>query len=298
MTDYALTLSDVSCAFPRTPRRGGLSDISLALLPGEIAGIVGPAGAGKSTLLQIAAGCLQPPRGEVRVCGVRATHPLARRLVGYARDAAAFPPALTVREVLTYYARLHAERSGELAARRLVREALDASGLGAAQGLLISALGRGDLQRLALAQATLGQRRLLLLDETLSELDAVVRRDLRSRIAGLAAAGVAVLIASRDPAALERLAARVVILREGRIVRAGPLPALLGERVLEVVLDAPPSEAPPGFRITDAGIEASLTGRTVEAALALCRAHRLPVRASRVRVKSLEEIVLETHDAH
>jgi ABC-type multidrug transport system ATPase subunit len=156
----------------------------------------------------------------------------------------------------------------------------------------------GDLQRLAVAQASLGHRRVLVLDETLSGLDAVACRDLRSRIAGLAAAGVAVLIAARDPAVLERLAARVLVLREGRIVRAGPLPALLGERILEVILDAPPSEAPPGFRVTEAGIEAPLNGRTVEAALALCRAHRLPVRASRVRVKSLEEIVLETHDTH
>jgi ABC-type multidrug transport system ATPase subunit len=103
---------------------------------------------------------------------------------------------------------------------------------------------------------------------------------------------------ARDPAALERLAARVLVLREGRIVRAGPLATLLGERVLEVILDAPPPEPPPGFRITAAGIEAPLAGRTVEAALELCRAHRLAVRASRVRVKSLEEIVLETHDAH
>jgi ABC-type multidrug transport system ATPase subunit len=298
MAEYALTLNAVTCGFPRAPRRGKLCDVSFALLPGEITGIVGPAGSGKSTLLQIAAGCLQPPRGEACVYGVRATDPAARRLVGYARDGAAFPPALTVREVLMYYARLHANGNGELAARRLVREAFDASGLGAAADVSVGALWRGDLQRLAVAQASLGRRRVLVLDETLSGLDAVARRDLRSRLAGLAAAGVAILIAARDPAVLERLAARVLVLREGRIVRAGPLPALLGERILEVILDAPPREAPPGFRVTEAGIEAPLNGRTVEAALALCRAHRLPVRASRVRVKSLEEIVLETHDTH
>lgn len=229
---------------------------------------------------------------------MRATHPAARRIIGYARDGAAFPPALTVREVLMYYARLHADGDGELGARRLVREAFDASGLSAAEDLSVSALGRADLQRLALAQATLGRRRVLLLDEMFSALDAVARRDLRGRIAGLAAAGVAILITARDPGVLERLAARVLVLHDGRIVRAGPLPALLGERVLEVILDAPPAEAPPGFRITEAGIETPLSGRTVEAALALCRAHRLPVRASRVRVKSLEDIVLETHDAH
>ncbi len=257
MADYALTLSDI------TGR--GLGPASLALLPGEIAGLVGPAGAGKTRLLRVAAGAQKPRTGEVRVWGVRVTHPAARRLSGYACDSPAFPCALTVEEVLTYYARA-------------------------------DSLGRADLHRLSFAQAALGGRRVLLLDETLSGLDAFARRDLRGRIARLAAEGVAVLITSRDPAVLERLAARVLVMRDGRIVRAGPLATLIGERILEVILDAPPAEPPPGFRVTAAGLEASLTGRTAEAALALCRAHRLPVRASRVRVKSLEEIVLETHD--
>jgi len=60
MTDYALTLSDVTCGFRYGPRSSGLSGVSLALLPGEVAGIVGPAGAGKSTLLQVAAGFVRP----------------------------------------------------------------------------------------------------------------------------------------------------------------------------------------------------------------------------------------------
>jgi len=288
MTDYALTLCDVTAR--------GLAGISLALLPGEIAGVVGPAGAGKSSLLRIAAGSAKPQTGEARVCGVPVTEPDARRLVGYAGDNPVFPRSLTVHEVLTYYARLHCATNGERPPRGLVREALELSGLAAAAELRTEALGRADLHRLGLAQAVLSGRRVLLLDEMLSGLDAIARRDLRGRIARLAATGIAVLMTSRDPAALERLAARVLVLRQGRIVRAGPLAALLGERVLEVVLDAPPPEPPPGFRITDAGLEAPLAGRTVESALALCRAHRLAVRASRVRVKSLEEIVLETHD--
>jgi len=293
MTDYALTLCDVG--------GHGVAGISLALLPGEIAGLVGPAGAGKSTVLRIAAGCLRPESGDVRVWGARVEAPAARQLIGYAADNAVFPAAATVREVLSYYARLHCAANAERAPRRLrglVREALELSGLAGEAGTRVEALSRADLHRLGLAQAVLGGRRVLLLDEVLSGggLDAIARRDLRGRIAGLAASGVAVVITSRDPAALERLAARVLVLREGRIVRAGPLATLLGERVLEVILDCPPAEPPPGFRITAAGLEASLTGRTVEAALALCRAHRLPVRASRVRVKSLEEVVLETHD--
>jgi ABC-2 type transport system ATP-binding protein len=289
MTDYALTLCDVTAR--------GLVGVSLALLPGEIAGVAGPAGAGKSTLLRIAAGGLRPAAGEARVCGMPVTEVNARRHVGYAGDSPVFPRARTVREVLTYYARLHCATNGERAPVGLVREALELAGLTASADLRTEAVGRADLHRLGLAQAVLGGRGVLLLDEILSGLDAVARRDLRGRIARLAASGVAVLMTSRDPAALERLAARVLVLRRGRIVRAGPLASLLAERVLEVVLDAPPPEPPPGFRITDAGLEAPLAGRTVESALALCRAHRLAVRASRVRVKSLEEIVLETHDA-
>jgi ABC-type multidrug transport system ATPase subunit len=288
MTDFALTLSEV--------RGRGLAGVSLALVPGEIAGLVGPAGAGKSTLLQIAAGCLKAASGDVRVWGTPLSHPAARRLVGYAGEHSVFPPALTVRELLSYYARLHAA-GGDRPSRGLVREALDEAGLAGSGDERIDTLSHADRQRLALAQAALGGRRVLVLDELLSGLDAIARRDIRGRIAGLAASGAAVLLSARDPGVLERLAARVLVLRDGRIVRAGPLAALLGDRVLEVILDAPPREPPPGFRITDAGLEAPLSGRTVESALALCRAHRLAVRASRVRVKSLEEIVLETHDA-
>jgi ABC-type multidrug transport system ATPase subunit len=279
MTDYALTLSEVC-------RARALVSVSLALLPGEIIGVVGSAGAGKTTLLRVAAGLLAPDTGTVRVCGA----------VGYAPEAPVFPPALTVREVLAYYARFHAAPPGATR-RALVHDALELAGLAPAADVRAAALGRADLQRLALAQAALGGRRVLLLDETLSGLDPIARRDLCGRVAHLAATGVAVLLAARDLGALERVAGRVLVLRAGRIVRAGPLAALLAERVLEVILDAPPPEPPPGFRVTAAGLEAPLAGRTAEAALALCHAHRLAVRASRVRVKSLEEIVLDAHDA-
>jgi len=274
MTDYALTLDEVCCP-------PALDLVSLALLPGEIIGIVGPSGAGKTTLLRVAAGLVVPERGTVR-CDA----------AGYAPEGPVFPPALTVREILAYYARFHT--TGR-ARRALVHDALELAGLAPAADTRSAALGR-DLHKLALAQAVLGGRRVLLLDETLSGLDPLARRDLCARVAHLAATGVAVLLAARDLGALERVAGRVLVLRAGRIVRAGPLAALLAERVLEVILDTPPPEPPPGFRVTAAGIEAPLAGRTPEAALALCHAHRLAVRASRVRVKSLEEIVLDAHD--
>jgi ABC-2 type transport system ATP-binding protein len=287
MIPYALTVCDARVA-------GRLAGMSLALVPGEIAGVIGPAGAGKSTLLGVAAGALTPDAGVAEVYGVPVTSPAARRIVGYAPacDTTVFPSWLTVRDALTYVARFHARAARR---NRLVFEALELCGLGDVADVRLSVLG-ADVQRLSLAQAALGGRKVLVLDETLSGLDPVARRDLRAPIARLASEGVAVLIAASDPAALEHLVARVFVMRAGCIVRAGALGALLRERVLEVVLDRPPAEAPPGFRVTASGVEAPLTGRTPEAALALCRVHRLAVRATRVRVKSLEEIVLDAHD--
>ena len=233
---------------------------------------------------------LAPDAGTSTVAGAPAGSLAARRALGFAPDGPVFPPALTVRETLDYYARFHA--SG--AARRvLVAAALELGGLGDVADRRTANLSQGFAQRLALAQAALGGRRVLLLDETLSALDPVVRRALCDGLQRLAARGVAVLLSSHDLAAVERLAGRVVVLVQGRVVRSAPLPVLLRERVLEVVLDAPPAVPPPGFRATPAGLEVDLGTGTVEAALAVCRAHRLAVRATRVRLKSLEDVVLD-----
>jgi len=267
--------------------------VSLDLMPGEIVGLVGPNGAGKTTLLRLAAGLLAPDAGTIAVADASAASLTARRALGFAPDGPVFPPALTVRETLDYYARFHAPGT---ARRALVAAALELGGLGDVADRRTAALSQGFAQRLALAQAALGRRRVLLLDETLSAVDPPLRRALCDGLQRLAARGVAVLLSSHDLAAVERLAGRVVVLVRGRVVRSAPLPVLLRERVLEIVLDAPPAAPPRGFRATPAGLEVELGSGTVEAALAVCRAHRLAVRATRVRLKSLEDVVLETLD--
>ena len=84
---------------------------------------------------------------------------------------------------------------------------------------------------------------------------------------------------------------------DGPVVCEPPVAAYAAARALEIVLDRPPDRAPPGFRPTPTGLETDLEGGTAEAALAVCRAHRLAVRASRVRLRSLEDAVLATCEA-
>ena len=295
VTAALLELRDVRRVFRRRRRRiEALAGVSLELVAGEIVGLVGANGAGKTTLLRIAAGLLDPDGGVVRVAGGDPRGLAARRVLGFAPSAPAFPPALTVRELLEYYARWHAPTP----AHRLVADALALGGLEAVTDRRATQLSTGWAQRLALAQAGLGGRRVLLLDETLAGGDPVARRATAEHLTALARGGAAILLASHDLAAIERLAARVVILRAGVVVRAAPLVELLRERVLEVVLDAPAASLPPGFRPTAAGAECELGDGTVESALVRCRLHRLAVRASRVRLKTLEDVVVEALVEH
>jgi ABC-2 type transport system ATP-binding protein len=271
-----------------------VSDATFELAAGEIACLVGAAGAGKTTLLRIAAGLLLPDAGVVRVAGEPPDRLLARRLVGFAPRDPVFPPAFTVREVLEYCARCHGNGQDRAA---LVREALELGGLEDHTRRRAALLPIAVARRLLFAQGALGGRRVLLVDDPFTGLDAISRRDLSDRLQRLAVAGASVLLSSADPVGLERLVDRVLVLRAGRIARDAAASVLLGGRVLEVIMDAPPGDPPPGFRVTATGLEADLGHKSAEAALALCRAHRLAVRASRVRLRGLDDALFDPLEA-
>ena len=291
-----LQLRGVRRVFPRAfgrPAIVAIADASFELGQGEIACLIGPDGAGKSTLLGLAAGRVRPSAGVVRVEGEPAHRPAVRRIVGLAPRDPAFPPGLSVLGVLGYAAHCHRLGRERGAA---VHEVMDLAGLDAISHRRATELALPDARRLLLALAAMGGRRVVLLDEPFAGLDAVTRRDLGERLQRLVVAGASVLLSSSDPIGLERLIDRVLVLRAGRLVRVSPASALLGGRVLEVALDAPPHDPPPGFRVTATGIEADLGHQSAEAALSLCRAHRLVVRGSRVRLKTLDEATLDMKD--
>ena len=284
MSDVLLRLAHVS--------GGPLRDVTVEVRAGELVGLVGPAGCGKSTGLRVASGAQRPTAGTVTIAGHAAASRAARRVSGYAAATPVFPPGLSVRGVLEYYAWFHGPAAS---ARARVATAVEAAALGEFAARRPALLPYGVLRRVALAQAMLGERRLLLLDETLDGAEPALRRAIGERLGRLVWNGGAVILATHDFTILERLADRILVLRAGRIALDAPASALLRERILEVVLDAPPAVPPPGFRPAAFGIEADLGGQTVEAALALCRAHRLVVRATRVRSKSLADVVVQTN---
>ncbi len=282
------------------PRIRALDGADLVALAGECLGVVGPNGAGKSTLFRIAAGLLVADAGAVWVCGRDPRALGARRRVGYAPEQPAFYPELTVREVLAHFAASHA---GDPAARRaLVAEAVEVGGLEDWVDRRAGTLSRGIAQRLALAQAALGRRELVLLDETLSGIDPLAQRDARERIRSLVERGITVVVASHDLAAVERVATRVAILSRGRTVRLLSAGDLALDRSLVLVVEGPPrtaasilAERYPQVVCEPAGARVAIGPReTPEGILAYCRERRIGVRASRVVSRTLEEVTVAT----
>jgi len=299
-TLLALGLTRSFAAGRGQPRIRALDGADLVALAGECIGLVGPNGAGKSTLMAVAAGLLEPDGGEVWVCGRRARSLEARRGVGFAPEQPAFFPELTVREVLTHFAAAHALNA--VARRARVAEALALGGLEDWADRRAGTLSRGIAQRLALAQAAIGRRELLLLDETLSGIDPLAQRDARERIRSIVERGVTVVVSSHDLAAVERLAHRVAILNRGRTIRVLEASDLAQGRALVLVVEGSPrvaasalAERYPQVVCEPAGARVAIGPReTPEGILAFCRERRIGVRASRVVSRSLEEVAVAT----
>jgi ABC-2 type transport system ATP-binding protein len=185
-----------------------LEPVDLEVWDGEAVALVGPNGAGKSTLLALLAGALEPSAGTIeRRKGVR---------VGWAPQRPAQYGRLSARENLELFARLEGERDPSAAAERLLAD-FELPGEAAPS----ANLSVGNRQRLNLAISLLGSPAVLLLDEPTAALDPEQRRRLWERVAALRAAGGAIVFATQNLEEVDRVADRVVVLRDGRLVFAG-----------------------------------------------------------------------------
>jgi ABC-2 type transport system ATP-binding protein len=197
-----------------------LNQVTLTLT-GGITGLVGANGAGKSTLIKLATGQIRPTIGRVTVAGLDAADWRARRLIGYCPDHDAFYEDMTGRQFVREMARLFGYAAGE--AKDRTEAVLDRVGMTATADRTVRGYSKGMRQRIKLAQALLHDPGLLILDEPLSGIDPIGRREMIEVFSALAAAGKCLLISSHELEELEKLTSHVVLMGRGRVAAVGTL---------------------------------------------------------------------------
>jgi ABC-type multidrug transport system ATPase subunit len=213
-----------------------LDDVSFVVERSSVVALAGPNGSGKSTLLRIVAG-LTESGGRVTL---EASGP---RRVGYLPQSPAFRPGFTVGETLSFYAAL-------LPGEPSVEAALERVGLSAARDRRVEDLSGGMRRLLGLAQASLGDPALLLLDEPTSDLDPRMTAHVFGVVDDLAAAGASVVLATHDPRGVDRSDV-AMLLADGRIVARGP-PAEFRDGDRDALAGL--FEAAPGGAVTEEGV--------------------------------------------
>ena len=210
-----------------------LKGVDLEVGEGELVGLLGPNGAGKSTLVKILVGLVRPSGGTAEVAGARAGSHAARAALGYLAELFRFPGWYTAEEVLELHQRLAGSTGGDAERARL----LELVALSDAARRRVDGMSKGMQQRLGIAQALVGNPRLLLLDEPTSALDPVGRRTVRILLEHLRDQGVSVLLNSHLLSEIELVCDRVAILLGGELVAAGTPHELSRPRGVELETD-------------------------------------------------------------
>jgi ABC-2 type transport system ATP-binding protein len=211
-----------------------LKGVDLEVQEGELVGLLGPNGAGKSTLVKIAVGLVRPTAGGAEIAGARAGSRDARAALGYLAELFRFPGWYTADEVLELHQRLAGSHGGTAERKRL----LELVALDDARDRRVDGMSKGMAQRLGIAQALVGEPRILLLDEPTSALDPVGRRTVRLLLEELRGRGVSVLLNSHLLSEIELVCDRVAILLGGEVVAAGTPAELASPRGVELETDS------------------------------------------------------------
>ncbi len=206
-----------------------IQDLNLQVEQGEVFGFLGPNGAGKTTTLKLLLGLVSPDKGRIRLFGRSQRDHRVRARLGYLPENPFFYEYLTGREFLDLYARFFDLSAAER--RKRVAELLERTGISAAANVPLRKYSKGMVQRLGLAQALIGNPDLLLLDEPMSGLDPLGRRDVRDMLLELRGKGCTVFFSSHILQDAEMICDRVGILVEGKLRRVGSLKELVGEHI-------------------------------------------------------------------
>lgn len=197
-----------------------LKDVSFSVEPGQVYGFIGPNGAGKSTTIKVLTGLLNFDSGTVLVNGISPRDVKSRTFLGYSPEQPYFYDYLTGRELLKFYGKLVGLDGVELDKR--IQWALEL--LHADKDWIdrrLRSYSKGMMQRVGIAQAILGKPKLLILDEPMSGLDPMGRRDVRGAIQQLNQDGVTIFYSSHLLSDVESISHRVAMIVDGKIVREG-----------------------------------------------------------------------------
>ena len=289
-----------SVGFWRKRPKLALRPLRLTIEQGEVFGFLGPNGAGKTTTLKLLMGLVFPTAGTARLLGLAHDDPRVKSQIGFLPEQPYFYDHLTARELLNYYAQLSGMPAKGRAAR--VDQMLARVGLSDSAGVPLRKFSKGMLQRVGLAQAILHHPKLVFLDEPMSGLDPIGRREVRDLIQQLRAEGRTVFFSTHILSDAEALCDRVGIIHQGELRGVGTVAELTSEKQgkVELVFYAHGQQVPPA--IVALGVEARLSGDMVnavlpeaqqEAALDLLRRERLKLVSLTPLRRSLEEYYLQ-----
>lgn len=193
----------------------GIEGVSFSVPQGSVFALVGHNGAGKTTTINCILDLVHADGGKISIMGQDHRDPASRKPVGYLPERPYFFEHLTGRELLKFYARLLGMPKDEQAAQ--IDEVLEMVGMTAFAGRRLGKFSKGMLQRIGLAQAILGDPDLLILDEPMSGLDPIGRREVRGLLMDLKRAGKTIILSSHIVPDVEMIADTVGILKNGHL---------------------------------------------------------------------------------
>jgi ABC-2 type transport system ATP-binding protein len=213
-----------------------LDNLTLSVGTGEVFGFLGPNGAGKTTTLKLLMQLIYPTSGQAEILGSPVGDVAVKQRIGYLPENPYFYDNLTAEELLVYFARMFgcSPSEGRTRAARL----LDEVGIGAERRFQLRKFSKGMVQRVGIAQALINEPELVFLDEPMSGLDPLGRREVRELILRLRDRGCTVFFSSHVLSDAEALCSRVAILAKGRLAAIGGLDELtsVGSRGWELVV--------------------------------------------------------------
>ena len=215
----AIAIHQLQKTYPRTWAAGSvraLTDVSLEVAEGEVFGFIGPNGAGKSTTIKILTGAMRASSGDVRLFGVPVSQSVSRKGMGYVPESPSLPDYLSPIEILQMALELHGLRLPD--AQQHCMKWLERFQLDHVANKPIRSFSKGMAQRTALAHAMVVKPRLLILDEPLSGLDPIGRRDVVDILADYKLHGGTIFLTSHVLHDVERLADRFGLIHRGQLL--------------------------------------------------------------------------------